>query len=306
VEALNWPELMDAVREQAPGVPLDRVEAALTVSEELASCADELIGQFVAEARQAGCSWTEIGQRIGVSKQAARQRFADTRQRRAPETFTLSAAAGDCLQAARREAAADRAAEVGTHHQLIGLFHAGVAAAVLQDLGLRATAVRAAARELFPRGGPGLPGGLLQESAAAREVMRRAAALAQRAGRGEVDTEHLLAALALDPGSRARRVLSHLGVSITTMKKALESYVGPGKERRRKRAAGDVACSFCGKSQKQVKKLVASPGGHGGPGVSICDECIELCHEIVTEEIATDAGAGQRPEIRLHSASTPR
>ena len=68
----------------APGAPLDRVEAALTASEALASCADELIGQFVEEARRAGCSWTEIGQRIGVSKQAARQRFGDPR-RRAPQ-----------------------------------------------------------------------------------------------------------------------------------------------------------------------------------------------------------------------------
>jgi hypothetical protein len=47
---------VDTVRQQAPGAPLDRVEAALTVSGELASCADELIGQFVAEARRAGCS----------------------------------------------------------------------------------------------------------------------------------------------------------------------------------------------------------------------------------------------------------
>ena len=72
--AVSVAELVYAVRQQAPGAPLDRVEAALMVSEELALCADDLIGQFVTEARQAGYSWTEIGQRIGVSKQAARQR----------------------------------------------------------------------------------------------------------------------------------------------------------------------------------------------------------------------------------------
>jgi len=44
---------------------------------------------------------------------------------------------------------------------------------------------------------------------------------------------------------------------------------------------GDLLkCSFCGKSQKQVKKLIA------GPGVYICDECIELCNEIIEEEFA--------------------
>ena len=283
MEAVNAAKLVDAVRQQAPGGPLDRVEAALTVSEELASCADELIGQFVEEARRAGCSWTEIGQRIGVSKQAARQRFGDPR-RPAPMTWTgrLSASGGGCLEAARREAAADGAAEVGTHHQLIGLFHEGVAAAVLEELGVRADAVRAAARELFPGGGGGLPGGRPpQESAEAREAVRRAAVIAQQAGRGDVGSEDLLAALVLDPGSRARRVLSHLGVSIAAIKKGLDGYVGPGKQRRRKRGKVDLACSFCGKSQKQVKKLV------GGPGcrcVYICDECIDLCNEILSEE----------------------
>ncbi|HKZ24753.1 MAG TPA: ATP-dependent Clp protease ATP-binding subunit ClpX [Acidimicrobiia bacterium] len=42
-----------------------------------------------------------------------------------------------------------------------------------------------------------------------------------------------------------------------------------------------LKCSFCGKSQKQVKKLIA------GPGVYICDECIDLCNEIMEEEFAT-------------------
>jgi ATP-dependent Clp protease ATP-binding subunit ClpX len=45
---------------------------------------------------------------------------------------------------------------------------------------------------------------------------------------------------------------------------------------------GQLKCSFCGKSQEQVRKLVA------GPGVYICDECIELCTEIVEEELGHD------------------
>jgi ATP-dependent Clp protease ATP-binding subunit ClpA len=186
---------------------------------------------------------------------------------------------GGCVEAARREAAADGAAEVGTHHQLIGLFHEGVAAAVLEELGVRADTVRAAARELFPGGGGGGPGGgPPQESAEAREAIRRAAMLAQRAGLDQVGTEHLLAALALDPGSRARRVLSHLGVSIAATKKGLDGYLGPGQQRRRRRGKADIACSFCGKGHKRVKKLI------GGPGVYICDECIDLCNEILAEE----------------------
>ena len=272
--------LAEAVCQRAPGGPLDRIEAALAVSDELTSGADELIGQFVDQARRAGCSWTDIGQRIGVSKQAARQRFAPRPAvvgvpglERRPRLLA-------CLEAAGREAAADGSAEIGTHHQLIGLFHEGVAAAVLEKLGVRADAVRAAARELFP--GEGQPTELPPpESAEAREAVRGAAALARRGRCGYVGTEHLLGALALDPGSRARRVLGKLSVSIPAIKKELECYISPGKPRRRRRGkAAGPACSFCGKPRAADLRLVA------GPGVYICAECIALCNEILAGDTA--------------------
>ena len=46
-----------------------------------------------------------------------------------------------------------------------------------------------------------------------------------------------------------------------------------------KRDNQSLCCSFCGKSQKEVKKLIA------GPTVYICDECIGLCNDIIAEEI---------------------
>ena len=55
-----------------------------------------------------------------------------------------------------------------------------------------------------------------------------------------------------------------------------------------------LKCSFCGKSQKQVKKLIA------GPGVYICDECIDLCNEIIEEELA------DRGDVRFDSLPTPQ
>lgn len=57
---------------------------------------------------------------------------------------------------------------------------------------------------------------------------------------------------------------------------------------------GQLKCSFCGKSQDQVRKLVA------GPGVYICDECIELCTEIVEEEL------GHEEELDLKEVPKPR
>nr|WP_216077477.1 ATP-dependent Clp protease ATP-binding subunit ClpX [Isoptericola sediminis] len=55
-----------------------------------------------------------------------------------------------------------------------------------------------------------------------------------------------------------------------------------------------LKCSFCGKSQKQVKKLIA------GPGVYICDECIDLCNEIIEEEL------GETTELGLTELPKPR
>src|SRR5688500_20319774 len=58
---------------------------------------------------------------------------------------------------------------------------------------------------------------------------------------------------------------------------------------------GDLLkCSFCGKSQKQVKKLIA------GPGVYICDECIDLCNEIIEEELS------ETSELRFDELTKPR
>lgn len=56
-----------------------------------------------------------------------------------------------------------------------------------------------------------------------------------------------------------------------------------------------LKCSFCGKSQKQVRKLIA------GPGVYICDECIELCNEIIEEELV--ATSAQEPQGKLPTPS---
>ena len=63
---------------------------------------------------------------------------------------------------------------------------------------------------------------------------------------------------------------------------------------RMQESADLLKCSFCGKSQKQVKKLIA------GGGVYICDECIELCNEIIEEELgAAQAEQTEKEEVRL-------
>lgn len=56
-------------------------------------------------------------------------------------------------------------------------------------------------------------------------------------------------------------------------------------------ANGSIKCSFCGKTQDQVKKIVA------GPGVYICNECIDLCKDIIEEELAHESTVGEIEEV---------
>lgn len=63
---------------------------------------------------------------------------------------------------------------------------------------------------------------------------------------------------------------------------------------------GDFNCSFCGKSQHEVKKLIA------GPSVFICNECVDLCNEILAEEFGVSRAEGETPSsINLEQLPTP-
>src|SRR5690625_3463418 len=74
--------------------------------------------------------------------------------------------------------------------------------------------------------------------------------------------------------------------------------IGPGEERQLMSRVGEgvdlLTCSFCGKSQKQTKRLIA------GRGVYICVECIELCNEIIAEELAEES------EVEMVELPKPR
>src|SRR4029079_743275 len=62
-------------------------------------------------------------------------------------------------------------------------------------------------------------------------------------------------------------------------------------------ARGQYHCSFCGKSQDQVRRLIAGPGA-----VYICDECVDLCREIIDEESAP----ATKPKVATAKIPTPK
>lgn len=267
--------------------PLARLDAAVATTAETAGAGDQLLDHFVAQARHAGLSWTDIGDRLGVSKQAARQRFVDRTQ---PLTLPAAAEPNDrlraCLDSAGELARVDGATEIGTHHLLAGLLAEGVAAAILERLGITTDAIFASAHRLF--GPPGKPGATVpplsaEATCALDSAARHVAVARQDSPHPEVRTEHVLFVLALDAGGRARRVLGDLGTDIAAIKRELECYV-TGKPRRRssrwKRPATGTgrACSFCGRSEKVAGRLIS------GPGVQICGPCVALAGDILRSE----------------------
>jgi len=279
--------LVGTVHERASSDdPLVLLETAIAVAGETSGAADDLIEHYVGAARAANVSWTLIGEKLGVSKQAARQKFAHRLEVSdliggAAETLVMAPRLSACLQAAQAAADADDSVP-GTQHLLLGLLHAGGAANILDELGVTRDKVREAGTRLFEPAmiadGAGQERRLVGDGEA-EQAVTEARRLAARRGQSQFRTEHLLFCLALDPGSSARRVLNDLGVDPAHVKKALEEWIAPVQRRHRRigRAKGtDRACSFCG--CKDLGPLVA------GPGVWICGNCVQTAVEILRAE----------------------
>jgi ATP-dependent Clp protease ATP-binding subunit ClpA len=287
MDEMNVRALVEIVQERAPGDdPLVLLEAAIVVAGEVSGAADDMIEHYVGAARAANVSWTLIGERLGVSKQAARQKFAHRLEVSdvigdAAETMVMAPRLSACLQAAQAAADADDSVP-GTQHLLLGLLHAGGAASVLDRLGVTRDKVRAANARLFE---PAMIAGedgherRVVGDGEAEQALIDAGRLAARRGQSQFRTEHLLFCIALDPGSAARRVLGDLGVEPARIKKELEEWIAPVQRRHRRigKAKGTGrACSFCG--CKDLGPLVA------GPGVWICGSCAHTAIEILRAE----------------------
>jgi Clp amino terminal domain, pathogenicity island component len=149
-------ELIAYVKNQE-GTALDHVSEAVQISEHLGELADHLIGHFVDQARKTGASWTEIGQSMGVTKQAAQKRFVpkatdiDWRSVlvdafRAHPFARFTPRAKHVVVAAEEEARELRHDHIVPEHLALGLLHEpeGLAARALVALDVTPEAARAA------------------------------------------------------------------------------------------------------------------------------------------------------------------
>ena len=225
VEPIAFDDLIEFVRRQAPDEnSLHLLGRSILVSQRLADQADHLIGYFVDQARRSGSSWTEIGECMGVSKQAAQQRFIPSLadQPRAIDATLFdrfTERARRAIASAQRGAYRMRMNQIGTEHLLLGLVSEseGLAAKALAAQGVTQTEVRAALGAPGPLSAgrnPGDPAFGAQAKRVLRLAVREGLSLGNRQSRTEhyVGTEHILLAMLAEGGSGGAAVLSELGV----------------------------------------------------------------------------------------------
>lgn len=264
--------LLDEIHRTALGrSPLELLAAAAAKGTALSADADAVVDHFVAEARRAGCSWTEIGELLGVTKQAVRERFLDRvdvagRERFLPRFQRCVAAAGEL-------ALRHGSAQVGPAHLLLALAsNDGVACVALDRLGVTPDRLTAQLGTLLGDGRPGT--GVPAESPDFTCTLRSASLFALERGHDYVGTEHALFVLATDPGARTRHVLELLGVDTAAIKLELATCLRSEPKRRRRRRNADCRCSFCG--AQNADPLMR------GPGVAICATCAGVAVEAAT------------------------
>jgi len=216
-EPIRLDDLISHIDETQDADPLARLSEAVLASRRLGDLADQLIGHFVGQARRSGASWSAIGEAMGVTKQAAQQRFVPARSgldgRDLPlNRFTPRARAA--AAAARREALAMSKRRVGTGHLLLGLLSEpeGLAAMAIEALGATPDQIRerlgagpvpdyAASPERIPFAPP------------AQKVIELSLSAALELDHNFIGTEHLLLGILAEGKDTGARTLRGLGIT---------------------------------------------------------------------------------------------
>jgi hypothetical protein len=217
VANIRLDDLIEGIKKARPDNVLEQLSDAVVAAGHLDEVADHLIGHFVDQARRSGASWTEIGQSMGVTKQAAQKRFVP-KDPGNPSTLDpnagfarFTARARHVVVVSQEEARNRENAEIEPAHLVLGLLadpqsfaaHAIVASGVGLDV------VRRVAAAALPPAAAKLPA-LIPFSAQCRKALELTFRQALRLGHNWVGTEHILLALVeLEDGTG---VLSGLGL----------------------------------------------------------------------------------------------
>jgi hypothetical protein len=224
-------DMIERLRQARPGDDaLGLLSDAVLAAEQLGELADHLIGHFVDQARRAGASWTDIGRSMGVSKQAAQQRFVP-RGEVGPSTIRegrfgrFTDRARHVVVVSEHHARTAGNPTVDVPHVMLGLLdeREGLAALALQARGLDLDEVAAAVRTLFGPTVDALPEHIPFSQAAKRTLeltLRKALLL----GHNYIGTEHILLAVLADDTPTAR-LLQRFGVREDEAEAWVASYL---------------------------------------------------------------------------------
>jgi Clp amino terminal domain, pathogenicity island component len=261
--SLSLQDVIQRVEAEADDQPLSRLQTASALVRELAEIGDAALGYFVDQARHAGHSWSEIGEALGVSKQAAQQKQTVRLSLGLnPQTLARFTDRARAVVAASEPIARKFGhGYIGTEHLLLALYQQpeGVAAQILVESGVSADNAEAAvARRIGP--GSIVPEGKLPFTPRAMAVYNAALASAVEMGHNYIGTEHLLVGLARGTGVAAE-VLAEFGLTeVNLVQKVRTKLVGYLEVRGQPRATEKVATA-----KGSVTKITPTPK-RGRPG----------------------------------------
>jgi hypothetical protein len=205
--------------------PLDRLEAAVIVADDVRDLADELIDRFVTAARESGRSWSEIGGALGVTKQAAQQRFVAPDPSAWPKDFDDDARS--LVPTAANHARRLQHRYLGTEHLLLALTeNRGLAGAALQRLGVDATHVRARLLAIIGEGHSSETA-TLGITPRTKRVLEAAGQEARRLGHRctIASPEHVLLALSAQHKGVGPDILGELGIDERRVREQLSELL---------------------------------------------------------------------------------
>jgi ABC-type Fe2+-enterobactin transport system substrate-binding protein len=200
---------------------LARISEAQLRAQTLSDLADQLVGHYVSQAKQAGASWSEVGDAIGVSKQAAQQRHAPA----AFERFTdLNRHSIVLAQEAARTHKHDF---IGTEHLLLGLLGEprGLAYELLVAKAGSEQRVRDTIEAELPPAGKKAPRGHIAFRPASKDVIEQAQRAAADLGHDRVGTEHTLLGLIRTEESPAGQILRRLGFTSDELHQTVKTEI---------------------------------------------------------------------------------
>ncbi|WP_327405852.1 hypothetical protein OG194_41400 [Streptomyces sp. NBC_01288] len=205
---ISLADLIARLDEELPDTDeLARVSEARLRAQTLSDLGDQLIDHYVSKAKQVGASWTEIGDAIGVSKQAAQQRHAPGPFERYTNLNRHS------IVLAQEAARTHRHDSIGTEHLLLGLLGEprGLAYEVLVAKAESEQRVRDAIEEALPPAGEKMLRGHIAFRPESKEAIGQARSAAAGLGHDWVGTEHALLGLIRVEESPAAQILRDLG-----------------------------------------------------------------------------------------------